>query len=212
VVVLERCIAVLRRVNFAALTPGTTAALRVRLAARAVTCLLFAACTGDRAVPSPSSTARRPADSSREAADSMVWLTRERTMDFTDDGVPDTVRLRALGRTADSLRIALTFRSAGAERWREEWASEYELAVAPSFDTDSARAAFVRDRLDRALASVVVEPFDLADYTTMAQPVDSAVLRNPPWQQVSFAFGFETTVVLARDPAAGTLRRLHACC
>jgi hypothetical protein len=203
VVVLERCIAVLRRVNFAGLTPGTTAT---------VTFLLLAACTGDRPAPAPSSTSRGAGDSSRGAADSTVWLTRERTMDFTGDGVPDTVRLRALGRTADSLRIALTFRSGGAERWREEWASEYELAVAPLFDSDPARSVFMRDRLDRALASVVVEPFDLSDYTTMAQPVDSAVLRQPPSQQVSFAFGFETTVVLAWDPATATLRRLHACC
>jgi hypothetical protein len=211
VVVLEQCIALLRRVNFGGRTCGT-AAVRLRPAARAVTFLLLAACTDDRPAPAPSSTSRGAADSSRGAADSTVWLTRERTLDFTDDGVPDTVRLRALGRTADSLRIALTFRSAGAERWREEWASEYELAVAPPLGTDSARAAFVRDRLERVLASVVVEPFDLADYTTMAQPVDSAVLRQPPSQQVSFAFGFETTVVLAWDPAAGTLRRLHACC
>jgi hypothetical protein len=203
VVVLEQCIALLRRVNFGGRAPGTMTA---------VTFLLLAACTGDRPEPIPSSTSREAADSSRGAADSTVWLTRERTLDFTDDGVPDTVRLQAVGRTADSLRIALTFRSAGAERWREEWASEYELIVSPPLDTDSARAAFVRDRLDRVLASVVVEPFDLTDYTTMGQPVDSAVLRQPPSQQVSFAFGFETTVVLAWDPAAGTLRRLHACC
>ena len=84
--------------------------------------------------------------------------------------------------------------------------------VAPPLDDEAARAAFVRSRLDRALASVEVEPFDPASYATMADPVDSAVLRKPPPNQVSFAYGYETTVVLAWDPASASLRRLHACC
>ena len=133
-------------------------------------------------------------------------------MDFTGDGIPDTVQLRALGRVPDSLRIALVFWSGGAERWREDWASDYELVVAPALDNEAARAAFVRSRLERALASVEVEPFDRASYTTMADPVDSTVLRQPPPNQVSFAYGFETTVVLAWDPANARLRLLHACC
>jgi hypothetical protein len=144
--------------------------------------------------------------------DSAVWLDRHRTIDFTGDGVPDTVRLRALGRAADSLRIALTFWSAGAERWREEWASEYELVAPPGPADEAERSAFVRKRLDRALSSVEVEPFNAGSYTTMADPVDSAVLRQPPAHQVSFAYGFETTVVLVWDRLAGKLRRLYACC
>jgi hypothetical protein len=170
-----------------------------------VAAIAAAACTDARQSPSASSTTSAPADSA-------IWLTRERTLDFTGDGLPDTVRLRALGRSADSLRIELTFRSGGAVRWREEWASDYELAVAPPLADDAARDSFVRGRLDRALASVEVEPFDPAAYATMADPVDSAILRRPPHEQVSFAYGYETTVVLAWDPASARLERLHACC
>jgi hypothetical protein len=199
--------------------------------------LLLSACTNDRQPPASSS----PASA---AVDSTVWLTRQRTMDFTGDGIPDTVRfeprsafagwagadeaqvnslhgqgihrlapgLRALGRAPDSLRIALVFWSGGAERWREDWASDYELVTAPALEDEAARAAFVRSRLERALASVEVEPFDRASYETMADPVDSAVLRAPPSHQVSFAYGYETTIVLAWDPASAKLRLLHACC
>lgn len=167
--------------------------------------LLLSACTSEPQPPASSS----PASA---AADSTVWLTRQRTMDFTGDGIPDTVRLRALGRAPDSLRIALVFWSGGAERWREDWAGDYELVTAPALEDEAARAAFVRSRLERALASVEVEPFDRASYETMADPVDSAVLRAPPSHQVSFAYGYETTIVLAWDPATARLRLLHACC
>ncbi len=126
--------------------------------------------------------------------------------------MPDTVRLRAVGHSADSLLIELTFRSGGTVHWREDWASDYELVVAPPLADAAARDSFVRGRLQRALASVEVEPFDPAAYATMADPVDSALVRRPPREQVSFSYGFETTVVLAWDPAAATLRRLHACC
>jgi hypothetical protein len=122
------------------------------------------------------------------------------------------VRLQATGRSADSLRIVLTFWSGGVERWREEWASDYELVDPPPLADGAARAEYVRQRLGRALASVEVEPFDSASYRTMADPVDSGVLRRPPSRQVSFAYGYETTVVLAWDQAAGRLRLLHACC
>lgn len=179
--------------------------MTIRLAALGMAAIAAAACTDARQSPSASSTASAPADSA-------VWLTRERTLDFTGDGLPDTVRLRALGRSADSLRIELTFRSGGAVRWREAWASDYELAVAPPLADHAARDSFVRGRLDRALASVEVEPFDPAAYATMADPVDSAILRRPPHEQVSFAYGYETTVVLAWDPATARLERLHACC
>lgn len=173
--------------------------------------LFIVACTRERQAPQTSSTsAGGPAASG--VADSTVWLTRHRTIDFTGDGILDTVRLRAQGQAADSLRIALTFWSAGAERWREEWTSEYELVAPPPPAGEAARAAFLRQRLHRALSSVEVEPFDPAFYRTMADPVDSAILRRPPRQQVSFAYGYETTVVLAWDPGTGKLRRLYACC
>ena len=141
-----------------------------------------------------------------------VWHVRHRTLDFTGDGIADTVQLRAMGRAPDSLRIHLTFLSGGVERWREEWASEYELVDPPPVADSLGKAEYVRTRLDRALASVEVEPFDSASYATMAEPVDSAIVRGPPARQISFSYGYETTVVLAWDPASGKLRVLHACC
>lgn len=189
-------------------------ATTVHRTARSSALLLIVACTGEREgsdAPAASVTGA-PTQAAGGAADSAAWLTRQRVIDFTGDGVPDTVRLRAVGPTADSLAISLTFRSDGAERWREEWASEYELVDPPPLSDEAARAEYVRKRLDRTVASVQVEPFDSSDYVTMADPVDSAVLRQPPSHQLSYAFGFETTVVLAWDPVGRKLRRLHACC
>ena len=182
--------------------------------ARAAALLFLLAC--DDAYQAPDATPTSAPDASAQAAgrraDSEVWLTRHRVIDFTGDGIADTVRLRAVGPTADSLRITLTFWSDGAERWREEWASEYELVDPPPLVDAAARAEYVRKRLDRTVASVQVEPFDSSEYLTMANPVDSSVLRQPPSHQLTYAFGFETTVVLAWDPAGQKLRRLHACC
>jgi hypothetical protein len=106
----------------------------------------------------------------------------------------------------------LTFRSGGELFWREEWASEYELVDPPPLADSAARAVYVRSRLERALASVEIEPFDRGAYATMADPVDSAVLRQPPLRQISYAYGFETTVALVWDPFNRELRLLHACC
>ncbi len=166
--------------------------------------LLLAACAPDR----PEEHATPPGLPAAE----VVWFARERALDFTGDGQADTVELRATGRDPDSLRVALTFRSGGEVRWRAEWASEYELVDPPALSDSAARAGYVRSRLERALASVEVEPFDSASYVTMANPVDSAILRQPPAAQLSFAYGFETTVVLAWDPQDRKLRLLHACC
>lgn len=168
--------------------------------------LFIVACGDERRAPAP------PAASTPSAADSTQWLTRQRLLDFTGDGIEDTVRLEATGPTVDSLRIVLEFVSGGVTRWGVEWASEYELTI-PAAPTDSAaRAEHLRKRLDRVMASVQVEPFDRTSYMTMAQEVDSAVLRDPPARQVRFAYGYETTVVLAWDQVAGVLRVLHSCC
>jgi hypothetical protein len=166
--------------------------------------LLFVACVPERPEEAPTP----PGPAATEA----LWFERHRTLDFTGDGQPDTVELRATGLAADSLRVVLTFRSGGEVRWREEWGSEYELVDPPSLADSAARAGYVRSRLERALASVEVEPFDPGAYVTTADPVDSALLRRPPARQVSYAFGFETTVVLAWDPSGRRLRMLHACC
>lgn len=189
-------------------------ATSVHRSARAAALLFLLACSDDYQAPdaTPASAPDASSQAAGRGADAAVWLARQRVIDFTGDGVADTVRLRAVGPTADSLRITLTFWADGAERWREEWASEYELVDPPPLADAAARAEYVRRRLDRTVASVQIEPFDSSDYLTMADPVDSAVLRQPPSHQVSYAFGFETTVVLAWDPVDRKLWRLHACC
>lgn len=166
--------------------------------------LLVAACSPERPDEGPT-----PPDSPTAEA---VWFARQRTLDFTGDGQPDTVELRATGRSPDSLRIVLAFRSAGELFWREEWASEYELVDPPPLADGTARAGYVRSRLERALASIEVEPFDQGTYESLANPVDSVLLREPPAHQISYAYGYETTVALVWDPINRELRLLHACC
>ncbi len=166
----------------------------------------------DSGLPESSQAGAPAAPPSSGGGGTAIWHAQHRTLDFTGDGVVDTVHLRAIGAAVDSLRIQLTFWSAGAERWQEEWASDYELVVPPPPADPLARAAHLRRRLDRTLASVEVEPFDSMAYVSMARTIDSTILRQPPVQQVSFTYGYETTVVLAWDRASGRLRLLHACC
>ncbi|HEX6645358.1 MAG TPA: hypothetical protein VF037_11825 [Gemmatimonadales bacterium] len=154
-----------------------------------------------------------PSDSATPAtADDTPWLTRYRSIDFTGDGIEDTVRLEAVGRDVDSIRIALTFVSGGEVRWGVEWASPYELTIPAPPEDPAARAEHLRRRLGRVIASVQLEPFDRTAYLTMAQEVDSTLLASPPARQVTFSYGYETTVVLAWDPVAERLRVLHSCC
>lgn len=161
-------------------------------------------CDSQSPDPSPPSAA--------DAADAPVWLTRYRSIDFTGDGIEDTVRLEAVGRDVDSIRIALTFVSGGELRWGVEWASPYELTIPAPPEDPAARAEHLRKRLGRVISSVQLEPFDRTAYLTMAQDVDSTILTSPPARQVTFSFGYETTVVLAWDPVTERLRLLHSCC
>jgi hypothetical protein len=166
--------------------------------------MIVAGCDSQSPDPSPPSAA--------DAADAPVWLTRYRTIDFTGDGIEDTVRLMAVGRDADSLRIVLTFVSGGVTRWETEWSSDYELVIPAPPEDEAARAEHLRKRLGRVISSVQIEPFDRTSYLTMAQGVDSTLLRDPPTRQVAFSFGYETTTVLAWDPVTERLRVLHSCC
>src|SRR5690606_5501031 len=183
----------------------------MRLVGYVLASILATACTADPEAP-PRPAASGPPTPVAASADSTVWLTRDRILDFTGDGIADTVRLTAVGNLVDSLRISLTFLSGEVERWSTEWGSEYELVIPAAPVEEAARAEHLRKRLDRTMASIQVEPFNRIDYVTMAQPVDSAVLRDPPAQQVRFSYGYESTVVLAWDPVAGRLRVVHACC
>ena len=154
-----------------------------------------------------------PSDSATPATvDDTPWLTRYRSIDFTGDGIEDTVRLQAVGREVDSLRVTLTFVSGGVTRLETGWGSDYELVIPTPPEDKAARAEHLRRRLGRVISSVQLEPFDRTAYLTMAQEVDSTLLASPPARQVTFSYGYETTVVLAWDPVAERLRVLHSCC
>jgi|GEM_PF-6977123 len=141
------------------------------------------------------------------------WFLQDRELDLTDDGRPDTVVLRAEGRSSDSLTVTLRFVVDGVERWHDEWQSDYMLIDHPEFPQgEVSRAAFVRRQLQRTLEVVRVEPFDSTEYVQMADPVDSMTLRRPPGQEIMVAFGYETTIALSWEPAAKSFRRLWSCC
>ena len=74
------------------------------------------------------------------------------------------------------------------------------------------RAAYIRRDLRWTLAHVTVQPFDSAQYVTFAAPLDSALLRHPPRQQVSVSYGYETTLHLVWMPRAWNFRVIWSCC
>jgi hypothetical protein len=141
------------------------------------------------------------------------WFAAQRAIDLTGDRRVDIVALRADGSSSDSLVITLRFLVDGTERWHEQWNSDYMLVDPPAFPNgERDRAAYVRRGLQRALASVAVEPFDSSQYVLMADPVDSAVVRHPPRTQISLSYGYETTLILYWDPEAKQFHTLWGCC
>jgi len=141
------------------------------------------------------------------------WFQQVREIDLTGDGKPDTVVIRAEGRSSDSLRVTLTFIVDGKERWRERWSSDYMLIDPPSFpDGETSRDTYVREGLLRTLRGVSVEPFDATNYALMADPVDSMIVRQPPREEITLGYGYETSLGLAWDAGSKSFRNLWACC
>lgn len=154
------------------------------------------------------------ADSVAVVAAQPPWYQRTRSLDLTSDGQPDSVRLEAVGARQDSLALSLSLIVDGSERHREEWSSSYELALLDSATRVGVHVdTILRNRLDRVLASVVVEPLDAPGVRLMKE--DSVVLAElipPPTQRISFAYGYETTVRLVWDAPRGRFVRLWSCC
>ena len=193
------------------------------------------ACSKGEHAPSPSSHADQGAaspglgdtvstnpgasDSLLYVADSSVlalagaWFLAHRRVDLTGDSRLDSVILRADGPTSDSLTVTLRFLVDGAERWRQDWHSGYMLIDPPEFaDGEVGRAAYIREDLLRTLRTVEVSSFDSSGYAFFAEAVDSAILVHPPRQQVSFAYGYESALVLVWDSTKGEFRLLWGCC
>ena len=142
-----------------------------------------------------------------------AWFCAQREIDLTGDGALDTVMLRAVGPSSDSLLITLTITVQGREAWRERWGSSYELIDPPEFPGgEQDRAQYVKRRLHSWLDGVRVAAFDSTAYVMMAWELDSALIRDPPDRQVQFRYGYETVVALRWDPTTGEFRRLWACC
>jgi len=141
-----------------------------------------------------------------------AWFCGMRQVDLTGDDRADTIIVRATGRSSDSLQISLTIRVGGKEAWREDWASSYELVDPPDFSGTAERDEYLRRRLRGTLEDVKVRGFDRTGYEMMADAPDSLLLREPPRFEVRFSYGYETTVVLMWDQAAGRFHGLWSCC
>jgi hypothetical protein len=142
-----------------------------------------------------------------------VWYTGSRTIDLNRDGRQDSVIVQATGRSSDSLTITLAFRVDRQLVWLEKWESSYELVDPPPFPNGvSGQDAYVKKALVDALNSVSVESFRLDEYASMSNSIDSTLVLKPPDFQVSFSYGYETTVVLYWDPGASKFKLAWVCC
>ncbi len=153
------------------------------------------------------------ADADRDRAIPDPWFHAQRALDLTGDGRPDTVTLRADGPSSDSLVITLSLSVGAQERWHEEWRSSYMLIDPPEFPNgEISRSAYIRQGLMRTLESVIVRPFDSTIYVWMAESIDSIIVQQPPAQEISLRYGYETTLMLFWDPKTLGFRLLWRCC
>lgn len=135
-------------------------------------------------------------------------------MDLNGDGRPDRVSLTARGTRSDSLDIDITFFVDDKQVYGEAWSSDYELIdVDPADLAEPRRGEYVRARLDRALNSVAIGPIDTATYLLMAEDTTILARVKPvPPTEVSFRYGYESSVVLIWDRASRQLVYLWGCC
>jgi len=94
-------------------------------------------------------------------------VTEVTVQDLTGDGAPDTLALRAFGHRGDSLNIAFTITSRGAEVFRESWTSSYEL-IDPPLPPNPPLAtvdSYIRGQLKAEFGHVHIEPFDTSAFS-----------------------------------------------
>ena len=153
-----------------------------------------------------------PAEAQSTSGTQRLWYSAERKLDLDGDAILDRVSLTAVGTRSDSLKIFLRLLVGPTVAWNEEWTSEYNLVDPPEFTSTSERDSYIRDAFDRTLETVEREPFDSAAYFSMSEEPDSALYASPPSHQVSFSYGYETTVYLRWDPRARQFVLLYSCC
>ena len=152
-------------------------------------------------------------DQAHAIVSSHTWYRSERLIDLNGDGKPDTVRMQASGTSSDSLSISLTFIVCQQKVWIEHWDSKYELVDPPTFENSkAAQDAYVKSALQKALESVRVESFSESNYVSFAKELDSTLVQHPPKFQVTFSYGYGTSVALYWDGIRKVLRLLWICC
>jgi hypothetical protein len=126
----------------------------------------------------------------------------------------DSVVGTASGSLPDSVSLDLRFYVDGSVAHSEGWKSSYELT-----DRDPLRARpelvwpFLMRRLDRALESVTLEPYDSATASMMSNDLEAiAGIAPKPTSQVSFVYGYESSVAMAFDTVRRQFVVLWTCC
>ncbi len=142
------------------------------------------------------------------------FYTKVRSLDLRGTGATDSVVGTASGSLPDSVSLELRFYVDGRVAYSEGWRSSYELT-----DRDSLRARpeliwpFLVQRLDRSLESVTLEPYDSASASMMSNDREAMARITPkPTKQVSFIYGYESSVAMAFDSVRGQFVVLWTCC
>lgn len=193
----------------------------VRRLAAAVALLGLVACGSSREIGSDDSSApsQPPAPATRDTAatavaEAPVWFRQARALDLTGDGVADSAVVEARGERSDSLKLRLSFVVGGRRLFSQDWASEYELAMADSLRRHPPGSdAYVRGALQKVLARIQLARLDTSYVRDF--PHDTAALalaRRGPVRSIVVAYGYETVVTVVWDPAARRFLVAHACC
>ncbi len=142
------------------------------------------------------------------------WYYSKRLIDLNNDNKLDTVIIQADGPSSDNLSITLSFIVDGKEVWDERWNSNYELVDPPDFEKDKVnRDNYIRLALQKTLSGISIDTFCMSDYLGMARSsIDTSIVNHPPKFQLSFSYGYESTIVLYWDSTACVFRKLWDCC
>ena len=143
-----------------------------------------------------------------------LWYRRATHLDLTGDGRQDSAVLVARGSRPDSLDVELTLFVAGEPAHTETWRSDYELIdVEPAVRQGPQLDRYMRERLDRAVLSVEIEPLDTGSVRAVSETPEVLKELDPlPAVQVALAYGYETTMALAWNASRRRFVVLYSCC
>jgi hypothetical protein len=141
-----------------------------------------------------------------------TWYDKQRVMDLTDDGTPDTLRLRAFGARADSSNVLLSIHSGGQTIWRIGWDTPYSLVDGPELGASEVHA-YVTGQLDSMLAKADLAPLDTTgvEWQDLKQPVARELARRGA-RGVSFCYGYESCETIVWSRCERRFITVAACC